>query len=85
MVKSDRKGMELWEILVLGVMRQELNVNYDRIHYLANSDIVINFGHKMLKKRGGITPSKSRFISSRRQCPFSNRFKFDVGCYPKMY
>lgn len=33
-----RKGMGLWEILVLGVMRQGLNANYDRIHYLANFD-----------------------------------------------
>jgi hypothetical protein len=38
LVKSGRKGMGLWEILVLGVMRQGLNANYDRIHYLANVD-----------------------------------------------
>lgn len=36
--KSGRKGMGLWEILVLGVMRQGLNTNYDRIHHLANND-----------------------------------------------
>lgn len=40
-VNSGRKGMGLWEILVLGVMRQGLNANYDRIHYLANSDFVM--------------------------------------------
>ena len=93
LIKSGRKGMGLWEILVLGVRRQGLNANYDRIHYLANSDvimrtvmgvetesrdnkkqyglttikdnlalldeqtiqeindIVINFGHKLLKKK----------------------------------
>jgi IS5 family transposase len=39
MVKSGRKGMGLWEILVLGVMRQGLNANYDRIHYFANADM----------------------------------------------
>ncbi len=92
-IKSGRKGMGLWEVLVLGVMRQGLNANYDRIHYLANSDslmrtvmgieteshqnkkeyglttikdnlalldeqtieeindIVISFGHKLLKKK----------------------------------
>jgi hypothetical protein len=38
LIKSGRKGMGLWEILVLGVMRQGLNSNYDRIHYLSNSD-----------------------------------------------
>ncbi|MBL4863243.1 MAG: hypothetical protein JKY09_09545 [Crocinitomicaceae bacterium] len=93
LVKSGRKGMGLWEILVLGVMRQGLNSNYDRIHYLANvdtsmrtvmgietestldkkkyglttikdnlalldeqtiqqiNDIVINYGHTLLKKK----------------------------------
>lgn len=30
LIKSGRKGMGLWEILVLGVMRQGLNANYDR-------------------------------------------------------
>ncbi len=38
LVKSGRKGMGLWEILVLGVMRQGLNTNYDRIHHFANND-----------------------------------------------
>ena len=93
LIRSGRKGMGLWEILVLGVMRQGLNTNYDRIHYLANADmpmrtvmgietesnvdkkeyglttikdnlalldeqtiqevneIVINYGHTMLKKK----------------------------------
>jgi hypothetical protein len=41
LIKSGRKGMGLWEILVLCVMRQGLNANYDRIHYLANSDTVM--------------------------------------------
>lgn len=36
--KRGRKGMGLWEILVLGVMRQGLNVNYDKLHYHANTD-----------------------------------------------
>jgi transposase, IS5 family len=39
--KSGRKGMGLWEILVLGVMRQGLNTNYDRIHHFANNDILM--------------------------------------------
>lgn len=41
LIKSGRKGMGLWEILVLCVMRQGLNTNYDRIHYLANSDTLM--------------------------------------------
>lgn len=39
--KRGRKGMGLWEIFVLGVMRQGLNANYDRIHYLANADTLM--------------------------------------------
>lgn len=40
---SDRKatgrpGMDLWQILVLGVVRMTLDVNYDRLHYLSNYD-----------------------------------------------
>ncbi|MCK5638272.1 MAG: hypothetical protein KAH67_06135 [Flavobacteriaceae bacterium] len=38
LIRSGRKGMGLWEILVLGVMRQGLNTNYDRIHHFANND-----------------------------------------------
>jgi len=98
--KSGRKGMGLWEILVLGVMRQGLNANYDRIHYLANTDttmrtvmgietelstnkkeygmttikdnlalldettiaavndLVIDYGHSILKKKGRWVTSK---------------------------
>ncbi len=105
LIRSGRKGMGLWEILVLGVMRQGLNANYDRIHYLANvdtsmrtvmgietesrldkkkyglttikdnlalldeqtiqevNDLVINYGHRLLKKRGRATSGKSRFVS----------------------
>jgi len=33
-----RKGMGLWEIFVLSVMRNGLNINYDKLHYLANYD-----------------------------------------------
>jgi hypothetical protein len=33
-----RKGMGLWEIFVLAVMRNGLNINYDKLHYLANYD-----------------------------------------------
>jgi IS5 family transposase len=35
---TGRPGMDLWQILVLGVVRLTLNANYDRIHYVANTD-----------------------------------------------
>ena len=34
--KNGRPGMELWKILVLGVLRLDLNCDYDRLHELAN-------------------------------------------------
>ena len=34
--KNGRPGMELWKILVLGVLRLELNCDYDRLLELAN-------------------------------------------------
>lgn len=33
---NGRPGMELWKILVLGVLRLDLNCDYDRVHELAN-------------------------------------------------
>lgn len=41
LIKSGRKGMGLWAILVLGVMRHGLNANYDRIHHFANNDVLM--------------------------------------------
>jgi len=35
---TGRPGMDLWQILVLGVIRLTLDANYDRIHYVANTD-----------------------------------------------
>lgn len=35
---TGRPGMDLWHILVLGVVRMTLDVNYDRLHYVANFD-----------------------------------------------
>lgn len=35
---TGRPGMTLWEILVLGVVRLNLNVDYDRLHYMSNYD-----------------------------------------------
>jgi hypothetical protein len=64
LVKSGRKGMGLWEILVLGVMRQGLNANYDRMHYLSNSDrtmrtvMGIETESRFNKKKYGLTTIK---------------------------
>ncbi len=64
LIKSGRKGMGLWEILVLAVMRQGLNANYDRMHYLANSDLVmrtvmgVETESRQNKKEYGLTTIK---------------------------
>jgi len=36
-----RPGMDLWQILVLGVVRLTLNLNYDRLHHVANYDSLV--------------------------------------------
>jgi IS5 family transposase len=45
--KNGRPGMELWKIFVLGVLRLDLNCDYDRIQNLSNSHREIRFmlGH----------------------------------------
>ncbi len=50
--KMGRRGMSLWEILVLGVVRMTLNCNYDRLEHVANYDGLVrqfsgidHFGH----------------------------------------
>ena len=42
-----RPGMHLWKILVLGVLRLNLNCDYDRLHDLANTHMKIRqmLGH----------------------------------------
>ena len=44
---NGRPGMELWKILVCGVVRLDLNEDYDRLHDLVNkhSDIRKMLGH----------------------------------------
>jgi transposase, IS5 family len=39
--KQGTKGMSLWEILVLGVVRLGLDVDYDRLQHIANNDIIV--------------------------------------------
>src|SRR5215213_2458789 len=39
--KTGRKGMDLWHILVLAVVRHTLDTNWDRLEYLANYDVLL--------------------------------------------
>lgn len=38
--KTGRKGMDLWHILVLAVVRHTLGTNWDRLEHIANNDIL---------------------------------------------
>jgi len=44
---NGRPGMPLWTILVCGVVRLDLNIDYDRLYELANQHITLRkmFGH----------------------------------------
>ena len=39
--KTGRKGMDLWHILVLAVVRHATGTNWDRLHMMANYDIMV--------------------------------------------
>jgi len=39
--KTGRKGMDLWHILVLAVVRHTLSTNWDRLEHLANYDQLV--------------------------------------------
>ena len=45
--KTGRPGMDLWKILVLGVIRQACSIDYDKLQHLANYDMIIRefLGH----------------------------------------
>lgn len=47
--KNGRPGMEMWKILVLGVLRLNLNWDYDRVHNIANhhSQVRQMLGHNI--------------------------------------
>lgn len=38
---TGRMGMDLWQILVLGVVRLGLDANYDRLEHVANYDTLL--------------------------------------------
>jgi len=46
-IETGRPGMEQWKILVLGIIRLGLNIDYDRVHELANQHKTIRemLGH----------------------------------------
>jgi hypothetical protein len=39
--KTGRKGMDLWHILVLAVIRHATGTNWDRLHMMANYDLMV--------------------------------------------
>lgn len=39
--KTGRKGMDLWHILVLAVVRHACNTNWDKLHMMANYDMFV--------------------------------------------
>jgi len=39
--RTGRKGSDLWQIFVLAQFRLALNLDYDRLHYMVNSDSVL--------------------------------------------
>jgi IS5 family transposase len=51
--RNGRPGMELWKIFVLAVVRVNLNIDYDRLHDMANNHNVMRqmMGHASLFDR----------------------------------
>jgi hypothetical protein len=47
--KTGRNGLDLWQILVLGVVRMTLDINYDRLLDIANN-------HMLIRQIMGIRP-----------------------------
>ncbi len=64
--KQGRKGMSLWEILVLAVIRNSLDTNYDRLHDFANHHLLVRkimgvyraFGYEDMSKTYGLQTIK---------------------------
>jgi transposase, IS5 family len=45
--RNGRPGMELWKIFVMGILRLDLNCDYDRLHHIVNHDSLVRkmLGH----------------------------------------
>jgi transposase, IS5 family len=39
--KTGRRGMDLWHVLVLSVIRHACDTNWDKVHWMANNDVKI--------------------------------------------
>ena len=52
--KLGRPGMDLWRIFVLGVVKQALNCDYDRLTHMANYDKLLRqmLGHDGWREEG---------------------------------
>src|SRR6202022_2624040 len=52
--KNGRPGMELWKIFVMGILRLDLNCDYDRLQDLVNHHSVIRqmLGHGAFDEEG---------------------------------
>lgn len=65
-INKGREGMSLWEILVLAVIRNSLDTNYDRLHDFANYHILVrqimgvytDFGYKPVRDDYGLQTIK---------------------------
>jgi hypothetical protein len=51
--QTGRTGMELWQILVLGVVRLSLDCDYDRLEYLAHYDMLVRQMMGLSKRMDG--------------------------------
>jgi transposase, IS5 family len=51
---NGRPGMDLWKIFVMGVLRLDLNIDYDRLHHAVNCDSLIRqmLGHGVFDQEG---------------------------------
>lgn len=63
--KTGRTGMDLWHILVLGIVRMTLDVNHDRMWHIANND-------KLVRKIMGIE-STNGFLPAKEFSPTAIR------------
>lgn len=62
--KTGRTGMDLWQILVLGIVRMTLNTNYDRLWHHANYD-------KQVRQIMGIEPDAYSGFAEPELIPYS--------------